>query len=243
MASVADSKQAYPPPSWEASKAPISTQISVWIGLAAFVGWVLSRFPARKGPTYVAQSTLEANHGSGEIKPTGSSKRQKNQAGLLSLVLELVGAVAIRLMQLSFSFWRSALIAKLRHPPEPKLPFTSFSTKATQTDGKSLPDHGSETSPEKVESEEPYQKSIVGLFKNTASVMPGGHILALALFLVFDLGVVVLLFAMIFRYLPDAKIAWRDVWVGATLTAVLFVSASSCLASTLEAERRARPVR
>jgi membrane protein len=32
----------------------------------------------------------------------------------------------------------------------------------------------------------------------------------------------VLLFAMIFRYLPDAKIAWRDVWVGATLTAVLF---------------------
>jgi hypothetical protein len=33
---------------------------------------------------------------------------------------------------------------------------------------------------------------------------------------------VVLLFAMIFRYLPDAKIAWRDVWVGASLTAVLF---------------------
>ena len=27
---------------------------------------------------------------------------------------------------------------------------------------------------------------------------------------------------MIFRYLPDAKIEWRDVWVGATLTAVLF---------------------
>jgi membrane protein len=28
---------------------------------------------------------------------------------------------------------------------------------------------------------------------------------------------------MIFRFLPDAKIAWRNVWVGATLTAVLFV--------------------
>jgi len=27
---------------------------------------------------------------------------------------------------------------------------------------------------------------------------------------------------MIFRYLPDAKIAWSDVWVGATLTALLF---------------------
>jgi membrane protein len=28
---------------------------------------------------------------------------------------------------------------------------------------------------------------------------------------------------LIFRYLPDAKIGWRDVWVGATLTAVLFI--------------------
>ena len=32
-----------------------------------------------------------------------------------------------------------------------------------------------------------------------------------------------LLFAMIFRILPDAKIPWRDVWVGALGTALLFV--------------------
>jgi membrane protein len=61
-----------------------------------------------------------------------------------------------------------------------------------------------------------------GLSAYLKNVMPGGDIVALALFLIFDLLVVVLLFAMIFRYLPDAKIAWRDVWVGATLTAVLF---------------------
>jgi membrane protein len=30
------------------------------------------------------------------------------------------------------------------------------------------------------------------------------------------------LFALIFKFLPDAKIAWSDVWVGAFLTAVLF---------------------
>jgi membrane protein len=30
------------------------------------------------------------------------------------------------------------------------------------------------------------------------------------------------LFAMIFRLLPDAQIAWRDVWMGAVLTAALF---------------------
>jgi membrane protein len=61
-----------------------------------------------------------------------------------------------------------------------------------------------------------------GLSAYLKNVVPGGDLVALALFLIFDLVVIVLLFAMIFRYLPDAKIAWRDVWVGATLTAVLF---------------------
>ena len=55
------------------------------------------------------------------------------------------------------------------------------------------------------------------------SILPGGDIIALIIFLLFDLAVIILLFAMIFRYLPDAKIEWRDVWVGATLTAVLFM--------------------
>lgn len=34
--------------------------------------------------------------------------------------------------------------------------------------------------------------------------------------------VVTLLFAMIFKVLPDVRIAWRDVWVGAAVTALLF---------------------
>ncbi|MBV8376095.1 MAG: YihY/virulence factor BrkB family protein [Verrucomicrobia bacterium] len=55
------------------------------------------------------------------------------------------------------------------------------------------------------------------------NLLPGGHILVLALFFFFDIGVVILLFAMIFRFLPDIKIDWRDVWVGASLTALLFV--------------------
>ena len=35
-------------------------------------------------------------------------------------------------------------------------------------------------------------------------------------------GVITLLFAMIFKVLPDVRIAWRDVWVGAFITALLF---------------------
>jgi membrane protein len=37
-----------------------------------------------------------------------------------------------------------------------------------------------------------------------------------------SLGVITLLFAAIFKVLPDATIAWRDVWVGAAATALLF---------------------
>ena len=54
------------------------------------------------------------------------------------------------------------------------------------------------------------------------SVLPGGMAIALAVYLVFDFAVVVLLFAMIFKFLPDVEIQWRDVWIGAMLTAILF---------------------
>jgi len=54
------------------------------------------------------------------------------------------------------------------------------------------------------------------------SVLPGGIAIALTVYLVFDFAVVVLLFAMIFKFLPDVKIQWRDVWIGAVMTAILF---------------------
>jgi len=36
-------------------------------------------------------------------------------------------------------------------------------------------------------------------------------------------GAVTVLFALIFKYLPDANIRWKSVWLGALLTALLFV--------------------
>jgi membrane protein len=40
--------------------------------------------------------------------------------------------------------------------------------------------------------------------------------------LVISIGFITVLFALVFKFLPDAKIAWRDVWIGAFFTAVLF---------------------
>ena len=37
-----------------------------------------------------------------------------------------------------------------------------------------------------------------------------------------SLAIITLLFAMIFKMLPDVRIAWRDVWVGSLITALLF---------------------
>src|SRR5437868_14491051 len=54
------------------------------------------------------------------------------------------------------------------------------------------------------------------------SVLLGGIVIALATYWVFDLAVVILLFAIIFKFLPDAEIRWRDVWIGAGMTAIFF---------------------
>jgi len=40
---------------------------------------------------------------------------------------------------------------------------------------------------------------------------------------VVSLGIITCLFALIYKYLPDAIIRWKDVWVGSFLTALLFV--------------------
>jgi len=43
-----------------------------------------------------------------------------------------------------------------------------------------------------------------------------------ALDLLVSFALITVLFAMIYKYLPDVRIQWRDVWIGAVLTSVLF---------------------
>ena len=374
MGNVTDSKEQYQPQDWRSLKTSIRTRTPVWIGLAAIVGWLLSHVSPKKRRTYAHGSDHDANHHSEKITLASRQKQPKSGGGLLSLALELLGAVAIRLMQRYFKTWSTTLTVALKDPERRTSAGLAGKTPPKDFHHRS----GCEISSEKVEGEKPYQKGIVALFRNTASewiqdkcpqlgaalayftvfslaplvlvllavfgllfggsdqarqkiteqlqyfidpsgikviqdiatnaskpqagitattigvvlalfgasgvfgqlqdalntiwgvkprpggglmgfirtrflsfamvggvcflllvsltvetllrglseylknIMPGGDIVALALFLLFDLAVVILLFAMIFRYLPDAKIAWRDVWVGATLTAVLF---------------------
>jgi membrane protein len=50
----------------------------------------------------------------------------------------------------------------------------------------------------------------------------GSDVLFRLLELVVSSGIIVLLFAIIFKFLPDAKIKWRNVWRAAILTTILF---------------------
>ena len=53
-------------------------------------------------------------------------------------------------------------------------------------------------------------------------MVPGMEALIQVLNSLLSLAVITLLFAMLFKFLPDAKIAWHDVWIGAFITAALF---------------------
>jgi membrane protein len=53
-------------------------------------------------------------------------------------------------------------------------------------------------------------------------IVPGIEMFIQTLNAVLSLAVITLLFAMIFKFLPDARIAWHDVWIGALITSALF---------------------
>jgi membrane protein len=61
---------------------------------------------------------------------------------------------------------------------------------------------------------------LAALGKLYASSVPEGLLQPIGF--VASFAVVALLFALMFKYLPDAEVSWRDVWLGAVVTALLF---------------------
>ena len=55
-----------------------------------------------------------------------------------------------------------------------------------------------------------------------SDLVPGWTALAYVLNYGVSLGLIAFMLALIFKFLPDVKIAWRDVWVGALATSVFF---------------------
>jgi membrane protein len=65
--------------------------------------------------------------------------------------------------------------------------------------------------------------AIAALDTYATGLFPGAEVVIGIVSAVIGLGLITLLLAMIYRFLPDVKIAWKDVWIGAAITALLFV--------------------
>ncbi|HWJ36610.1 MAG TPA: YihY/virulence factor BrkB family protein [Steroidobacteraceae bacterium] len=59
--------------------------------------------------------------------------------------------------------------------------------------------------------------------------LPQLEIVLPVLDVVFSLGMTVLLFALIYKYVPRESVPWGDVWIGATVTALLFTIGKSLI--------------
>lgn len=63
---------------------------------------------------------------------------------------------------------------------------------------------------------------VAGLSQLMGNLLGGTKVIAHVLELIVSFGLVTVMFAMIYKFLPDVKIEWADVWIGAALTAILF---------------------
>ena len=63
---------------------------------------------------------------------------------------------------------------------------------------------------------------IAALGKSLSGLLPAPELLLHAADFALPLGIIALMFAAIYRFLPNTKIEWRDVWVGAFVTSLLF---------------------
>src|SRR4051812_11312076 len=64
--------------------------------------------------------------------------------------------------------------------------------------------------------------ALAAIHRYLGNAFPGMVVLWEALNVIVSLTVITLLFALIYKVLPDVKLSWRDVWVGALVTAGLF---------------------
>ncbi|MGB3615738.1 MAG: YihY/virulence factor BrkB family protein [Elainellaceae cyanobacterium] len=63
---------------------------------------------------------------------------------------------------------------------------------------------------------------VTGFSGYLQGLMPGLDALTQLINFVVSFGMITLLFALIYRFLPDVRIAWGDVWFGAAITSLLF---------------------
>jgi membrane protein len=65
--------------------------------------------------------------------------------------------------------------------------------------------------------------AVAALGKFLSNHLPGADIIWQVVNFLVALAVITLMFALLFKFLPDVKIGWKDVWIGALVSALLFL--------------------
>ena len=63
---------------------------------------------------------------------------------------------------------------------------------------------------------------VLTVLSQWTSLLPGGVIVGIVLHTLINISVLTGVFALLFKYIPHTYVSWRDVWLGAVLTAVLW---------------------
>ena len=64
---------------------------------------------------------------------------------------------------------------------------------------------------------------VTAISKYRVDLIPGSQILWENLDFIVSLGLMTFLFGLMFKYVPDVKIPWKDVFIGSVITALLFI--------------------
>jgi membrane protein len=64
--------------------------------------------------------------------------------------------------------------------------------------------------------------ALASLGKFLTGFLPAPEIILHGIDFILSAGVIAILFGAMFRFLPDTKVEWRDVWIGALVTSLLF---------------------
>ncbi len=67
-----------------------------------------------------------------------------------------------------------------------------------------------------------FSAAIAMLERYVGNMWSGSLLILSAVSMIFSFGIIAILFAVIYKMLPDAPLSWRDVWIGAVFTALLF---------------------
>jgi membrane protein len=64
--------------------------------------------------------------------------------------------------------------------------------------------------------------ALAGLGRFLSGLLPASELILHSIDLFLSAGIVAVLFAAMYRFLPNVRVEWRDVWVGAAVTSLLF---------------------